>query len=90
MSRRPLLVVVLAAGQGTRMKSALPKVLHKVGGRSMLGHVLAVAQSIGADALSVVVGPGMDAARAEAIAVAPNAKVFVQEKQRGKIGRAHV
>jgi bifunctional UDP-N-acetylglucosamine pyrophosphorylase/glucosamine-1-phosphate N-acetyltransferase len=83
MSRRPLLVVVLAAGQGTRMKSAVPKVLHKVGGRSMLGHVLAVAQSIGADALSVVVGPGMDAARAEAIAVAPNAKVFVQEKQRG-------
>ncbi len=51
MSRRPLLVVVLAAGQGTRMKSALPKVLHKVGGRSMLGHVLALAQSIGADAV---------------------------------------
>ena len=83
MSRRPLLVVVLAAGQGTRMKSALPKVLHKIGGRSMLGHVLAVAQSIGADALSVVVGPGMDAARAEAVAIAPDAKVFVQEQQSG-------
>ena len=49
MSRRPLLVVVLAAGQGTRMKSALPKVLHKIAGRSMLGHVLAVAQELGAD-----------------------------------------
>jgi bifunctional UDP-N-acetylglucosamine pyrophosphorylase/glucosamine-1-phosphate N-acetyltransferase len=83
MSRRPLLVVVLAAGQGTRMKSALPKVMHKVGGRSMLGHVLALAQSIGADQLAVVVGPGMEAVRAEALASAPNAKVVVQEQQRG-------
>lgn len=83
MSPRPLLVVVLAAGQGTRMKSSLPKVLHKIGGRSMLGHVLAVAQSIGADALSVVVGPGMEVVRAEAEAQAPGAKVFVQQAQRG-------
>jgi bifunctional UDP-N-acetylglucosamine pyrophosphorylase / glucosamine-1-phosphate N-acetyltransferase len=83
MSRPPLLVVVLAAGQGTRMKSALPKVLHKVGGRSMLGHVLALAQGIGADALSVVVGPGMDTVRAEALKHAPDAKVYVQEQQRG-------
>ncbi len=83
MSRRPLLVVVLAAGQGTRMKSALPKVMHKIAGRSMLGHVLAVAQQLGADALSVVVGPNMDAVRAEALTQAPAAKVFVQEHQRG-------
>jgi bifunctional UDP-N-acetylglucosamine pyrophosphorylase/glucosamine-1-phosphate N-acetyltransferase len=65
------------------MKSALPKVLHKIAGRSMLGHVLAVAQAAGADALSVVVGPGMDAVRAEALAQAPTAQVFVQEKQQG-------
>jgi bifunctional UDP-N-acetylglucosamine pyrophosphorylase / glucosamine-1-phosphate N-acetyltransferase len=83
MSRRPLLVVVLAAGQGTRMKSSVPKVLHKIAGRSMLGHVLAVAQQIGADALSVVIGPNMDAVRVEALAQAPAAKVFVQEQQRG-------
>src|SRR5690349_20007895 len=83
ISSRPLLVVVLAAGQGTRMKSSLPKVLHKIGGRSMLGHVLSVAQSLGADALSVVVGPGMDVVRKEALALAPDAKVFVQEQQRG-------
>jgi bifunctional UDP-N-acetylglucosamine pyrophosphorylase/glucosamine-1-phosphate N-acetyltransferase len=83
MSRPPLLVVVLAAGQGTRMKSALPKVLHKIGGRSMLGHVLALAQGIGADALSVVVGPGMDSVRAEALQHAPGAKVCVQTQQRG-------
>jgi len=40
MSRRPLLVVVLAAGQGTRMKSALPKVLHRLAGRPLVEHVL--------------------------------------------------
>ena len=39
-------VVVLAAGQGTRMRSARPKVLHELGGRSMLGHVLAEMQSV--------------------------------------------
>jgi bifunctional UDP-N-acetylglucosamine pyrophosphorylase/glucosamine-1-phosphate N-acetyltransferase len=83
MSARPLLVVVLAAGQGTRMKSALPKVLHKIAGRSMLGHVLAVAQQAGADALSVVVGPGMDVVRKEALAQAPNASVYVQNVQQG-------
>ena len=49
MSPRPLLIVVLAAGKGTRMKSALPKVLHKIAGRSMLGHVLALARELGAD-----------------------------------------
>ena len=38
------LIVILAAGKGTRMKSALPKVLHKVAGLSMLGHVLALAR----------------------------------------------
>jgi len=83
MDPRSLLVVVLAAGQGTRMKSARPKVLHKIAGRSMLGHVLAVAQALGADDLAVVVGPGMDAVRAEALGHAPHAKVFVQEVQRG-------
>jgi bifunctional UDP-N-acetylglucosamine pyrophosphorylase/glucosamine-1-phosphate N-acetyltransferase len=83
MSRPPLLVVVLAAGQGTRMKSALPKVMHKIAGRTMLGHVLGAAQALGADAVSVVVGPGMDSVRAEALMHAPGAKVFVQEQQRG-------
>lgn len=83
MSRRPLLVVVLAAGQGTRMKSALPKVLHKIAGRSMLGHVLAVAQQLDADAISVVVGPDMEAVRAEALARAPQTRVWVQAQQRG-------
>jgi bifunctional UDP-N-acetylglucosamine pyrophosphorylase/glucosamine-1-phosphate N-acetyltransferase len=55
---RPLHIVVLAAGQGTRMKSALPKVLHPVGGRSMLEHVLDTAEALGAAACHVVHGHG--------------------------------
>lgn len=80
---RPLLTVILAAGKGTRMRSALPKVLHAIAGRSMLGHVLALAAGVGGGKLAVVVGPGMDAVRKEALAAAPGATVFVQEKQAG-------
>ncbi len=80
---RPLLVVVLAAGKGTRMKSALPKVLHKIAGRTMLGHVLALAAALKSDKLAVVVGPGMDDVRREALKHAPAAQVFVQESQLG-------
>jgi bifunctional UDP-N-acetylglucosamine pyrophosphorylase/glucosamine-1-phosphate N-acetyltransferase len=77
------LIVILAAGKGTRMKSALPKVLHKVAGLSMLGHVLALAKGVEDAAVAVVVGPGMDEVRAEIARLAPNAQVFVQEKQSG-------
>jgi bifunctional UDP-N-acetylglucosamine pyrophosphorylase/glucosamine-1-phosphate N-acetyltransferase len=80
---RPLLVVVLAAGKGTRMKSALPKVLHRIAGRTMLGHVLAVAAALKADKLAVVIGPGMEEVRREALKHAPGSEVFVQESQLG-------
>ena len=80
---RPLLIVVLAAGKGTRMKSATPKVLHQVAGRSMLGHVLALAASAGASKLAVVIGPGMDDVRAEVTKRAPQASVYVQHAQAG-------
>jgi bifunctional UDP-N-acetylglucosamine pyrophosphorylase/glucosamine-1-phosphate N-acetyltransferase len=80
---RPLLTIILAAGKGTRMRSALPKVLHRIAGRSMLGHVLALAQAVGGDRLAVVVGPGMEGVRKEALAAAPGASVFVQENQLG-------
>lgn len=83
MTHRDLLTIVLAAGKGTRMKSALPKVLHAVAGRSMLGHVLALAQSAGPGRLAVVIGPDMDNVRAATLATAPGAGVFVQEQQRG-------
>ena len=52
----PVAVIVLAAGEGTRMKSRLPKVLHPLCGRSMLGHVLAAAGELGPRHLIVVVG----------------------------------
>ena len=57
--------VILAAGFGTRMKSALPKTLHKIAGRSMLRHLLASCEQV-FDRIVVVVGPGMDAVRREA------------------------
>ncbi len=78
-----LLTVVLAAGKGTRMKSALPKVLHPVAGRPMLAHVLALAKAAGAARTAVVIGPGMDDVRKAALKVMPDAEVFVQEQQLG-------
>jgi bifunctional UDP-N-acetylglucosamine pyrophosphorylase / glucosamine-1-phosphate N-acetyltransferase len=60
-------VVVLAAGMGTRMKSALPKVLHQVGGKPMVAHVVDVAKTLGPDQVTVVIGHGGDLVR-EALA----------------------
>ncbi|MFC5065482.1 bifunctional UDP-N-acetylglucosamine diphosphorylase/glucosamine-1-phosphate N-acetyltransferase GlmU [Actinomycetospora atypica] len=56
----PTAVVVLAAGEGTRMRSATPKVLHPVGGRSLLGHALHAAAGAGPTHLVVVVGHGRE------------------------------
>lgn len=83
MTTRDLLTIVLAAGKGTRMKSARPKVLHDVGGRSMLAHVLTLAQSRGASKLAVVVGPGMDEVRQAATNIAPDVLLYEQTEQRG-------
>src|SRR5690348_6173854 len=60
----PLEVVVLAAGQGKRMRSALPKVLHPLGGRPLLAHVLDAAGALGARRTIVVHGHGAEAVRA--------------------------
>jgi len=81
--RRPLLIIVLGAGKGTRMKSAMPKVLHAVGGRSMLAHVLGLSACVRADKLAVVIGPGMDGVAKEIGKQAPDAHVFIQHSQRG-------
>ncbi len=80
-----ILAIVLAAGQGTRMRSSLPKVLHKVAGRSMLGHVLAAASHV-VGSTAVVVGPGQDDVAAEARAIVPSASVHVQTD---RLGTAH-
>jgi bifunctional UDP-N-acetylglucosamine pyrophosphorylase / glucosamine-1-phosphate N-acetyltransferase len=70
--------VILAAGFGTRMKSALPKTLHKIAGRSMLRHLLASCEQV-FDRIVVVIGPDMEAVRREA---APHVCV-VQHERRG-------
>ncbi len=80
---RPTAVVVLAAGEGTRMRSATPKVLHAIGGRSLLGHVLAACAPLGADRTVVVVGAGREPVTAHLAAVSPGAAPVVQAEQRG-------
>jgi bifunctional UDP-N-acetylglucosamine pyrophosphorylase/glucosamine-1-phosphate N-acetyltransferase len=76
-------VVVLAAGQGTRMRSRTPKVLHRLGGRSMLGHVLAAAEPLAAPRTAVVVGSGREAVAEHLAEIAPNAHAVVQDQQLG-------
>ncbi|MCZ2804089.1 bifunctional UDP-N-acetylglucosamine diphosphorylase/glucosamine-1-phosphate N-acetyltransferase GlmU [Modestobacter sp. VKM Ac-2983] len=76
-------VVVLAAGQGTRMRSRTPKVLHPLGGRSLLGHVLAAAAPLRAAQTVVVVGSGREAVAEHLSEVAPGALPVVQEEQLG-------
>jgi bifunctional UDP-N-acetylglucosamine pyrophosphorylase/glucosamine-1-phosphate N-acetyltransferase len=83
MADSPLLVVVLAAGKGVRMHSALPKVMHPMGGRSMLAHVLAGAGSLRPQRIAVVVAPDMEPVRAEVARVAPESEVFEQTEQLG-------
>ena len=57
---RPAAVIVLAAGEGTRMKSATPKVLHAIGGRTLLGHAIAAARGTSPQHLAVVIRHGRD------------------------------
>ncbi|MCW2276013.1 bifunctional UDP-N-acetylglucosamine diphosphorylase/glucosamine-1-phosphate N-acetyltransferase GlmU [Rhodoblastus acidophilus] len=83
---RKCLAIVLAAGEGKRMRSSRPKVLHQVAGRSMLAHVLDAVAQAGADELAVVVGPGRDDVAAEALRASSHAKVFVQSE---RLGTAH-
>ena len=80
---RPAAVVVLAAGEGTRMKSATPKVLHAMCGRSMVGHVVAASRALDPEHLIVVVGHGRDQVAAHLAEVDPDVRVVVQEEQNG-------
>jgi bifunctional UDP-N-acetylglucosamine pyrophosphorylase/glucosamine-1-phosphate N-acetyltransferase len=86
MEQRTCLAIVLAAGEGTRMRSSLPKVLHAIGGRPLIAHVLSAAVEAGGAGIAVVVGPGREDVAAEARKLAPQAQVF---EQRERLGTAH-
>lgn len=86
MTARTSLTIVLAAGEGTRMRSRMPKVLHPVAGQSLLAHVLAAAPKGTGAALAVVIGPDHGAVADEVKRVRPDATTFVQ---RERLGTAH-
>src|SRR5260370_32676815 len=82
MTARTCLAVVLAAGEGTRMRSSRPKVLHVIAGRTLIAHVLvAVGTTDGRTA--VVVGPGQEPVVKAVNALVPRAEVYVQQERRG-------
>jgi bifunctional UDP-N-acetylglucosamine pyrophosphorylase / glucosamine-1-phosphate N-acetyltransferase len=83
----PAAVIILAAGEGTRMKNQMPKVLNEVCGRAMLGHVLAAARDLDPERLIVVTGHGRDQVTAHLAEHAPDAEIVVQER-RGGTGHA--
>jgi bifunctional UDP-N-acetylglucosamine pyrophosphorylase/glucosamine-1-phosphate N-acetyltransferase len=77
------LAIVLAAGEGTRMRSRTPKVLHAIAGCSLLAHVLRTVDAAGVTGVAVVVGPDQKAVAAQARRLSPSADVFVQRERHG-------
>lgn len=86
-SSPPAAVIVLAAGEGTRMKSVVPKVLHPIGGRSLLGHALAAARGTSPRHLVVVVRHERELVVEHLAEIAPDALVADQDDVKGT-GRA--
>ena len=83
MSERSCLSVILAAGEGTRMKSSMAKVLHPVGGLAMIGHVAKAVSAAGIGNIALVVGRGGEAARQAVEPFAPHLEVYEQTERRG-------
>ena len=83
---RSCLSIILAAGEGTRMKSSIPKVLHKVAGLSLIGHVIRQIKSLGVGEIAAIVGRGAEEVTKEAMAIEPNVHTFVQTE---RLGTAH-
>lgn len=86
MSHRSCLSVVLAAGEGTRMKSALPKVLHPLAGLPLVAHAVKTARMTDGVDVALVVGRGADEVRAAVLPYAPDAETFLQKE---RLGTAH-
>ena len=87
MTDNALAVIVLAAGQGTRMKSKLPKVLHRIGGRPLIGHVLDIARDLGPAQVLVVVRHERDQVADAVAGIGPDVRIVDQDDVPGT-GRA--
>ncbi len=83
MTSQGPIVIVLAAGEGTRMRSATPKVLHAIAGRTLIGHVLEAASAVDPSHVVVVIGHARDQVLAHLEEVAPWVDTVVQEEQLG-------
>ena len=86
MTHRTCQAIILAAGHGTRMKSKTPKVLHKIAGLSMVGHVARAAQKADVDQVALIVGPYMDPVLQSARQMHPS---VVACEQTERLGTAH-
>jgi bifunctional UDP-N-acetylglucosamine pyrophosphorylase/glucosamine-1-phosphate N-acetyltransferase len=85
-SARTCLAIVLAAGEGTRMNSQKPKVLHEIAGRSMVEHVLSAVSAAGASEIAVVIGPEREDVASVIRKSLPAGRLFTQ---RERLGTAH-
>jgi len=83
VSDRPAAVIVLAAGGGTRMRSGTPKVLHRIGGQTLIGRALSAARGVDPERLVAVVGHGREEVAPHVESLAAGALLAVQEEQRG-------
>ncbi|MDO5704857.1 MAG: bifunctional UDP-N-acetylglucosamine diphosphorylase/glucosamine-1-phosphate N-acetyltransferase GlmU, partial [Paracoccus sp. (in: a-proteobacteria)] len=83
MSGKPVALIVLAAGQGSRMQSDLPKVLHRLGAVPLVGHALAAGRSLDPEQVIVVAGHGADLVRKAIAKLDPDAQIALQEQQLG-------
>lgn len=78
-----LVSIILAAGEGTRMRSRLPKVLHQVGGMPIVGHVARAARAAGSTQVAMITGPGHDSVREAIRAIDPGIVFFEQTERKG-------
>lgn len=83
---RNCLSIILAAGEGTRMKSSLPKVLHEIAGLPLICHVMSQIQSAGSSQLAVIVGAGAEEVTKVVQSFVKNAMIFEQKE---RLGTAH-